>query len=134
MNKRISAIDALLSVAPKHTETVELNGVSVDIFPVSLMSVAKILRRFPEAIQVLIGEHQKPELAIVNCGPEAVAAIIAAGMGKVNDIETEVKISQLPDEWQAELLGEIVRITMPDGLEQWMGKFLAVAQKMGLVK
>lgn len=129
-----SGIDALLSVAPSYAETVTVGGIEIEIQPISLMSLAKLLRRFPEALKVLLGEHSDPTQAVVGCGPEAIAALVSAGVGQLNDIQMEQKIASLPDDWQAELLGEILRITMPDGLESFLGRFLKIAEKVGLIK
>lgn len=132
-----NSIDALLSAAPNVTNDVEIGGVKITVKPLSLMMIAKLLRRFPDAMKLLTGGTDNDSDAmktIVTCGPEAIAAVISAGTGALNDIENEQKIANLPDEWQAELLAEIVNITMPDGLDVFLEKFLPFLQKMGMLR
>lgn len=132
MTKKKNSIDLLLSAMPKTSREVEISGVSVEIEPLSLMTISKLLRRFPQSLKVLFGESDKAEELLINQGPEMVAAILSASMGFLNDIEHEQKISQLPDEWLAELLGEVIQLTMPDGLEGFLGKLKPFLGKMGI--
>lgn len=132
MTKKKNSIDLLLSAMPKNTKTVEIENIAVEIEPLSLMTISKLLRRFPEALKLLFGESDKPEQLLINQGPEMIAAIISASMGFLNDIENEQKISQLPDEWQGEILGEVIQATMPDGLDAFLGKLAPFLGKMGI--
>ena len=134
MAKKKSVIQQLLSVAPSHTETVNINGVEIEIKALSLMTISKLFRRFPEATKVMFGENTDIQTVLINSAPEMIAAVISAGMGQVNDIENEQEIAQLPDEYQLELLSEIIAITMPEGLEGFLGKLTPFLSKMGMME
>ena len=98
------------------------------------MTISKLFRRFPEATKVMFGENTDIQTVLINSAPEMIAAVISAGMGQVNDIENEQEIAQLPDEYQLELLSEIIAITMPEGLEGFLGKLTPFLSKMGMME
>lgn len=127
----MSAIDQLIAVVPKLENTVEIQGVKLDIKPLTLMSAAKLIRRFPDAIKAIFGETDMVD-ALVSCGPEFLAAAIVASLDTLGNLEEELKVSQLPDDMQLEIFSEILAITMPEGLEAFLDKLIPLAEKMGL--
>lgn len=129
----MSNFQKLLSIAPKYSDNVVIEGVSFEVKPLSLMKIAKILRRFPPLLSVASGEDIDFIKIVTDCGPEAVAAIVVAATGEVNDIEEEVIVQQLPDEWQLELLTKAFELTMPGGVEDFLGKFLPFIERMGML-
>lgn len=125
-------ITALFGAAPKAMGTVEVGGHAVEISPVSLASLVRILRRYPAAVKVLFGGGDVAE-TLVGCGPEMIAALLAAATGHEGEPEVERRIADLPEEWQADLLAEAVRLTLPDGrLDAFLARLARVGEAMGL--
>ena len=75
MAKKKSVIQQLLSVAPSHSETVNINGVEIEIRALSLMTISKLFRRFPEATKVMFGENTDIQTVLINSAPEMIAAV-----------------------------------------------------------
>lgn len=104
---------------------------------VSAKGVSYLLARFPEVRKLMSGQALSltPE-AIMMLAPEAIAAIIATGCGIVPDgsddgakrqREAEMEASDIPAELQLDLIGAILRVTMPGGV----GPFVAKLEKLG---
>ena len=129
----MKSIDALLATAPKSTTSVTVNGQTVELTPLSLMVIARLLRRFPVALKALMGEGGDILDTVVSCGPEALSAVIAAGLGEAGNLEAEAKIQTMPDELQLELLAEIMQATMPEGLESFLARLMPFIERIGLI-
>lgn len=115
-------MSGLLSIAPQ-IETVEILGSKIPVPGVSLRGVAALLARFPELRALLTGnaDRIKPE-DLAAKAPEAVAAIIAAGLGYPDDEAQEDAAERLPIEAQADLLAAILKVTLPNGLASFAEK------------
>ena len=123
-------LDGLLACAPDPWHEVPVGDKTVRIRAVSLMDVARLVRRFPAALDVLEGKRNIAE-ALVACGPEVVCALVAAGFGRIGDEAAEAAVARLPDEQVLALLAEILRITMPDGVESFFQKLAGALQSVG---
>jgi hypothetical protein len=115
----------LVDIAPA-VEKIDCGGVSVEVYGVSVRGVASLLARFPDLRKLMSGLEVEPD-SLVSMAPDAVAAIIAAGVGKPGDPETEAIADRMPVDVQADLLSAILRLTMPRGL----GPFADKLAKLG---
>ncbi len=75
--------------------SVTVNGQKVSVEGISFAGVAKLLERFPILVNLLT---QKTVTAadLLSSGPDAVAAMIAAGCGYPGDEKAEKKAARLP--------------------------------------
>ena len=114
----------LLDIAPQY-ESVEILGKSVTVPGVSAKGVAYLLGRFPELRKLMVGATVEVE-QLMTVGGEAVASIIAAGCGHPGDNKAEEIAAKLPVDTQADLLGAILRVTLPRGLGPFVDKLTAL--------
>jgi len=113
----------LLDIAPQ-SETVA--GATVK--GLSLRALVSLIGRFPEIKDMLGGG--KPNMdGLTKFAPEAVAAIIAAGTGSVDDREVEKVAADLGLEVQMDFLEAIWRLTLPGGF----GPFVYILEKLGVL-
>ncbi|MHB2169966.1 phage pre-tape measure protein [Alsobacter sp. R-9] len=111
----------LLDLAPA-TETVR----GVTVYGVSAEGIAVLLRRFPELRTLMTGGAVDAE-ALLKAAPEAVKAIIAAGIGHPGSTEQEEAAARLPIEIQADFLEAIIRTTLPSGFGPFAERVKALA-------
>jgi len=116
----------LLDIAPL-TESVSVGGASVEVFGVSAKGVAVLLSRFPELREMMTGREVAPA-RLMEMGGDAVAAIIAAGIGFPGDEAQEVAAGRLNVETQADLLASILKLTFPNGIGSFVGKLTALGE------
>lgn len=110
----------LIDIAPA---TEQVAGVTV--YGVSARGIAHLLATFPELRKLMSGVAVEAE-ALIALAPDAVAAIIAAGVGKPGDADTEALADRLPVDAQADFLGTILRLTMPKGVGPFVEKLTAL--------
>ncbi len=110
------------------TETVAVGGVEVEVTGVSARGVASLLGRFPELRKLMTGIEVAVE-DMIAVGPDALAAILAAGTGAPGDKAAEAVAARLPLDAQANLLEAILRITLPGGV----GPFVEKLSGLGLL-
>jgi hypothetical protein len=96
--------------------SVMIRGDQVAVPGISAAGLAVLVARF-EGIRKLVlgGEFAIEPQAIVESGPEAIAAFIAAGMGLPGDAKAEEIAFALPLTDQLEIIGKILEVTMPEG-------------------
>lgn len=116
----------LVDIAPA-VETIDCGGASVEVYGVSARGVAHLLGRFPELRKMMSGVELKAD-ELMAIAPDAVAAVIAAGVGKPGDKATEAIADRLPLEVQIDLLAAVLRLTMPKGVGPFVEK---IAGAMG---
>ncbi len=102
----------LLDIAPV-VDTVEVNGEQVSVPGISVHGIVSLLQRHP----VLQDAMSKGITAqnLMATGPDAVAAIIAAGCGNPGNEQVEQIAKTLNMQAQIDLLVAIIRRTMPKG-------------------
>lgn len=110
----------LVDIAPA-AKKVDCGGVSVEVYGVSVRGIASLLSRFPELRKLMTGAEVDPQ-TLVSMAPDAVASIIAAGVGKPGDQETEAIADRMPVGMQTDLLTAILSLTMPRGLGPFVEK------------
>lgn len=116
----------LVDIAPV-TSKVSVRGHDIEVVGVSAKGIALLLARFPQLRALMTGREVALE-DILRLGGDVVASILAAGTGKPGDEEVEAASHNLTLEEQADLLIEIIRLTMPNGI----GPFVEKLSKLGL--
>lgn len=123
---------SLLDIAPS-AATVDVGGVKVPVPGISAQGLASLLSSFPAIRTALLGGGLTiDEDLLMNTGPDAVAAIIAAGCGLPANAEAEAMAASLPFGVQMEFLGEILKATLPDGSKKVFDRLGAAAAAVGL--
>lgn len=111
---------SLKDIAAKNPR-VDVRGVLVEITGISAAGFATLIARFPECLDLLNGKDVSLSAEmLVKTGPAFVAAVIAAGTGKIADDEEEKAAAGLTTSDQLALLEHILKWTFPD-----MGEFVA---------
>ena len=101
------------------TEKVTVAGTEIEVPGVSAAGIAILLTRFPELRKTFSGiEVSTKELLKV--GPEALAAILAAGTGAPGDEAAEAVAAKLSVGRQTKILAAILRVTLPDGIDPFV--------------
>jgi hypothetical protein len=117
----------LLEISPSF-KTVEIQNKSIEVSGVSARGIAYLMGRFPE-VKALFAQKSvdvSPE-RLVELVPDAIAAVIACGVGKVGDAETEKVAEGLPAGDQLELLAAILEVTMPRGAGPFVERLTGLA-------
>ncbi len=114
----------LIDIAPA-IETVDVQGASVTVHGVSAKGLALLLGRFPELRKLMTGQEVQAE-QLMAMGGDAVSAIIAAGCGYPGDEAAESIAGKLSLDSQADLLGAILRLTLPRGVGPFVEKLTAL--------
>lgn len=100
----------------------------VPIYGVSALGIAAIFERFPVVRQLFGGQSVDFSAEMLTkLAPEALAVVIACGVGKPGDRETEAEAANLPLHVQAEMLDAIISLTMPKGA----GPFVEMVTRLG---
>lgn len=106
----------LLSIAAI-TETVA----GVTVRGVSAKGIAMLLADFPALRALMTGREVDAE-ALISVAPDAIAGIIAAGIGFPGDAEQVDAAASLPVEVQADFLTTILKLTFPKGPASFLEK------------
>lgn len=115
----------LISIAPL-TETVEVRGVKVAVSGVSAQGIAGLLFRFPEVRKMWATGKWDAE-SLLSMSDEILAAVIASGVRQID----EANAANLALDEKAELLGAIVRVTMPRGPGPFVEALTALMGSVG---
>ncbi len=119
----------LVDIAPA-VETVGIRGHEIEVTGVSAAGVATLLSRFPELRRLFAGRDVSMD-QLVAVGGDLVNAIIAAGTGRPGDEAAERAAGRLSVEEQADLLGAILRATLPRGVGPFMETLAALGAALG---
>lgn len=118
----------LLDIAPLES-SVDVRGKKLPCFGLGAKAIVNLVTRFPVLKEMLFpaGALQLPSelsdpLALIHAAPDAIAAILAAGTGYPGDEKHEEAASNLAIEEQVDLLTEILKLTLPNGLVPFMDK------------
>lgn len=119
------------------TQTISVGTTDLTVQGVSARGIISLITRFPEVRTALAGNSGALEklrddiMRIAAMAPEAIAAIIAAGLGRAADAEAEAWADALPVEVQLDLLGAVIKCTMPHGVGPFVVKFQRLAAGFG---
>lgn len=119
----------LLDIAPL-TEKVTVGGAQIEVFGVSAKGIVSLLARFPEARMLMSGKDVGVD-KLMQMGGDAIAAIIAAGIGFPGDEAQEQAAGRLSVEAQADLLTTILKVTLPNGIGPFVEKLTALGAIVG---
>ena len=111
-------------------ETVTVRGTPVLVTGVSAHGFAVLLQRFPVLREALAGREVAAE-RLMEIGPEAVAAIIAAGTGSPGNAQAEAVAASLPVGDQIDLIEATLRMTLPRGVGPLVERVAALASVVG---
>lgn len=127
----------LLDIAPV-AEKVAIGDKEIECEGISLEGVANIVRRFPAIRGVIWNGVENKTLdvegliqALLTEAPDAIAAILAAGTGKLGSELHERAAARLPIESQLDLLSPILKGTMPNGIGPFVEKLMALFRAVG---
>lgn len=114
----------LLDIAPL-TEKVSVGGATVEVSGVSASGIISLIARFPEFRLLMTGKEVDVG-SLIAMGGQAVAAIIAAGVGFPGDEAQEAAAARLPLEAQTDILAAIIKVTLPNGIGPFFEKLTAL--------
>ena len=106
---------SLVDIVPRPEKVEVQPGVMLEVRGLSVEAFAQIFARFPDIAKVF-AQRQFDAAQIIAAFPRAVAAVIAAGVGRMGDEKQEAAALQIPLGVQTDLLAAIVRLTMPRGV------------------
>jgi hypothetical protein len=105
----------------RKTETVNIDDENtVDVVGLSFDTIGQLLERFPILFEALSGRLGAGFPDLVKKAPDAVAAVIAAGSGELNNKKAEKVAKDLPIGVQLELCQAIGRVTFPKGVRPFL--------------
>ncbi len=105
----------------RKTESVSINDDStVDVVGLSFDSIGQLLERFPILFEALSGRLGSGFADLIKKAPDAVAAVIAAGTGELNNKKAEKVAKDLPIGTQLDLCQAIGRVTFPKGVRPFL--------------
>lgn len=112
------------------TEKVTVGNQSVEVSGITARGVAMLLGRFPDVRAAMSGIELSAD-KLMALGPDVVCAVIAAGVGKPGDADTEAQADKLVIEQQVDLLSAILRLTMPGGFGPFAEKLRQLTGALG---
>jgi hypothetical protein len=107
--------------------TLEIAGIPVK--GISGRGIGMLLARFPVLRQVMLERAAKPD-DLIEIAPDAVAAIIAAGIGRPGDADEEARADELPIGLQIAFLTAIWKVSFPNGLGDVVTAMTAIASAL----
>lgn len=105
----------------------EVKGIRV--WGLSGEGIAYLFQRFPDIRRAVVGRSVDRD-ALLALAPDMIAAIIACGIGFVNDPEQEKAAATLSLDLQMDFIDAILRLTMPDGPDPFVDKILAIKGRL----
>jgi hypothetical protein len=116
--------DPFLDIAPA-TETVA----GVTVTGVSLRVIAGLVARSPVLADLLAGGTLQAD-RLLAAAPDAVAAVVAAAIGRAGDAAAEAKFDGLPLGLQVQFLDAAIRATFPEGIAPFKDRLLRLASAL----
>lgn len=121
---------SLVDIGPL-TETVPFRGHSIEVTGISAETVFAMLRDIPELRLLFAGKAVNGDLVqvLIAQAPRAVAAMIAAAMGKLDD-EAEIEAAMKMSAGETALfLQPIVKMTFPQGVKVFIDGLTAIVDE-----
>jgi hypothetical protein len=111
----------LLDIAPSTAvESVHIDGMHIAVRGLHGDAIASILSRFPQLASLISGSHLNLESKLMVQFGNAIAPIIAAGCGHLNDEQYERQAASLLVEDQLKLVKAIIGLTFPNGVTSFV--------------
>lgn len=114
-------MDGLLVIAPL-SESVDIRGAAVPVGGLSAQAIAGLLYRFPE-IMKMWGSKKWDAATLLSLSDQVVAAIVASACPRID----EANAMHLSLDEKAELIGAVLRLTMPRGIGPFMETLTRIA-------
>lgn len=121
---------SLTDIAPS-TRSVRVGGKDATVYGVGVKGIAALLRDFPDLQKLMTG--QKVDLtagALMDIAPDAIAAIMAAGLGFPGDKDAIKAVEALPLGEQVKILEATIELTMPDGIGPFVDALNALMARL----
>jgi len=115
----------LLSIAPR-TEIVEVRGTAVAVAGTSARGIFNLLNRFPELMKMW-GRGEWEMATLMELSDEVIAALIASGVETID----EANAANLSLDEKVELLGAVIRVTMPRGPVPFVESLVKLIDSVG---
>lgn len=123
---------SLLDIAPA-SATVNIRGTAVAVPGLGAAGIASLMRRFPSIKDLLTGKGLNLDMeGLLGTGPEAVAAMIAAGCGMPGNEKAEEAAGALALGDQIEVLSKVLEVTLPDGPKNIEARLVEMLRRVGL--
>ncbi len=108
------------------SENVPVGESYLTVTGISAKTGLAIFRRFPKLLGMVTGE--KFDLgAFISVAPDAVAAIIAAAAGQLNNEQAEAVAGDIGVEYQFDILEAVGRLTFTKGFAPFVARVMALA-------
>jgi hypothetical protein len=114
----------LADLAPMH-EDVPFGDSFIRVHGISAKHGLEIFKRFPKIAGMVSGDKFNLG-AFLSVAPDAVAAIIAASTGELNNEAAEEAASNLPVDTQLEIMEAVGRLTFTKGFGPFVEKIMAL--------
>lgn len=105
-------------------QTISVCG--VDVYGISVQDMADLFNRYPDLNKLISGTDISVQ-SVLKTGPQAVAAIIAAGCRELGNTEAEKSALALVLDQQVEFIEAIVKLTFPGGVGPFVERLNAIA-------
>jgi hypothetical protein len=107
--------------------TIEVAGVPIK--GISGRSIGVLLSEFP-ILRKIMADRAFDAKSLIEVAPDAVAAVIAAGIGKPGDKKEQAAADALPIGTQIEMLAAIFKVSFPNGLSAAVEVMTQIAQTL----
>lgn len=111
------------------TRYVTIRGVKIKVMGVSGRGLAELMSRFPEIAKMLTSKGSDRAVLLRSLAPNALAAVIAAGIGEAGE-DTEKIADSLALDDQVIVLDEVLRATFPRGIRPFVETLTALGAEM----
>lgn len=111
------------------SEEVTIRGTIITVKGIDATGIAYLLDKFPDIRKLM--SHRAEDVtaeALIQLAPEALAAVIASGVGKTGDVETEKVALSLTIGEQFLIINPLLRLTFPQGAGPFVEQLAALFQ------
>lgn len=113
------------------TETVEIQGETLEVHPLNFDTIGKLLQRFPEFGKLAAG-GKLDAASLFSLGPEFIGAFLASGLQRNWSPQVEEIVRELSIDEQIQIFAAILKISMPRGIGPFVKTVEAAATVLGL--
>ncbi len=117
--------DPLLDIVP---ETEEVAGVTLS--GLSIEDCVALMRKYSAIADMFAGRGVEAD-RLFAVGPQAIHSILAASAGRSGDEAAEAALARLPLGTQTQMIDVTLRLTWPEGLDDFRDRLLRLASVLG---